>query len=215
MREWEAGANQGAGGLHDPGHAEPASIAIRAAAQRRGVELIGDPVAHSPCGEDPVDESGDRDGILGEAVEVVRRAVERVSHKHDAVQHVPSSPTRQIGRQLLTEDPRVGHPVVNDGTERFLGSAVDCRDVVCGCLLFPPDLREAAHMGLEDTGGGCGGLHGDGQQLCRVGRVLPARLAARLRRHRFFRRASRRHRRAAGMGSGRLRRPAASSTFAQ
>ena len=85
----------------------------------------------APACELAVDQRGDRHGVPGQAVQEVRRAVERIGDEDQAAR------AAQRGRALLGEQRRVGVAAGDHLGDRRLARAIDLADEVVGALGLP------------------------------------------------------------------------------
>ena len=152
--------------------ADTRSAGRRVARRRRrgGEQLAGGDVEHRAGHELAVDERGDRHRVLREAVEEVRRAVERVGDEHESVRVGSASATAFLGDQR-----RVGM-TARRSTSAIVASAraVDlAHEVGVPFVSHTSDARRSAPCGRRRAARGGG--HARGEQRTRVGRPCDVR----------------------------------------
>ena len=112
------------------------SVQTRAAAGRCAEQLSVRDVEHDARRELAVNHGGDRHGVPRDAVEKIRRAIERIDNEREPGRIL------QRRRQLLAENPRVGMPRRHNLGDRTLGGAIDVGDEI-GVRLHLPVERPA------------------------------------------------------------------------
>jgi len=123
--------------------------------QRLMNEIARD-VMHYTNAQRPAHGAPNRHRILRVAVQIVHRPIERVHDPDDVARRA----RRQIGRQLLADDPRAGHRARERLGDQRLGGAVHLRHEIVAAL-FGPVLRAGARGGAEIGGGARRHLPGD------------------------------------------------------